>query len=61
MSITAWIVVGLIAGFIATQLIPGNDLGGIIVTTLLGIAGAFAWVFLGRATRFLGLTNGHIV
>ena len=40
MSILAWIVVGLIAGAIAKMLMPGNDPGGIVLTILLGIAGA---------------------
>ena len=38
MSIVAWIVVGLVSGFIAKALMPGNEPGGIIVTILLGRA-----------------------
>ena len=46
MGILAWIVVGLIAGAIAKLLMPGNDPGGIILTILLGIAGAIVGGFV---------------
>ncbi|MFJ6696106.1 GlsB/YeaQ/YmgE family stress response membrane protein [Streptomyces sp. NPDC091272] len=51
MSILGWIVLGLIAGVIAKVLLPGRDPGGLIGTTLIGIAGAFigGWI----STRFL--------
>jgi uncharacterized membrane protein YeaQ/YmgE (transglycosylase-associated protein family) len=55
MSILAWIVVGLIAGFIAKALMPGKEPGGIIVTVLLGIGGAFLGGFLAVA---LGISDG---
>ena len=40
MGILAWIIVGFIGGALAKLLMPGKDPGGIIVTILLGIAGA---------------------
>ena len=40
MGIIGWIVLGLLAGAIAKLIMPGDDPGGFIVTTLLGIAGA---------------------
>ena len=40
MGIIAWIVVGLIAGLLAKLVMPGDDPGGIIVTVLIGMAGA---------------------
>jgi uncharacterized membrane protein YeaQ/YmgE (transglycosylase-associated protein family) len=40
MGIIGWIVLGLLAGAIAKLILPGDDPGGIIVTTLIGIAGA---------------------
>jgi uncharacterized membrane protein YeaQ/YmgE (transglycosylase-associated protein family) len=39
-GIISWIVVGLIAGLLARFLLPGDDPGGLIVTTLIGMAGA---------------------
>ena len=39
MGIIAWIILGLLAGVIAKALLPGDDPGGLIVTTLIGIAG----------------------
>ena len=44
-----WIVIGGLAGLIAKALMPGRDPGGIIVTILLGIAGAVVAGFIGRA------------
>ncbi len=52
MGIIAWIVFGLIAGWIAKVLMPGPDPGGCIVTVLIGIVGAILGGFIG--TRFLG-------
>ncbi|MGL4377869.1 MAG: GlsB/YeaQ/YmgE family stress response membrane protein [Microcoleaceae cyanobacterium] len=40
-NIIAWIILGFIAGAIAKAVYPGHQGGGIFVTTLLGIAGAF--------------------
>lgn len=48
-SILVMIVLGLIIGAVAKLLMPGNDPGGIIVTILLGIAGALVGGFLGHA------------
>ena len=48
------IVSGLIVGVIAKLLMPGRDPGGIIVTILLGIAGALVGGFVGRALGFYG-------
>jgi uncharacterized membrane protein YeaQ/YmgE (transglycosylase-associated protein family) len=41
-------LIGLAAGAVAKLLMPGRDPGGMIVTMLLGIAGAFVASFLGR-------------
>jgi uncharacterized membrane protein YeaQ/YmgE (transglycosylase-associated protein family) len=46
MGILAFIVVGLIAGLLAKLVLPGDDPGGLIVTTLIGIAGAFVGGFV---------------
>ncbi|MFE7855706.1 GlsB/YeaQ/YmgE family stress response membrane protein [Streptomyces sp. CA-142005] len=41
MGIIGWIILGLFAGGIAKILLPGRDPGGLIGTTLIGIAGSF--------------------
>ena len=46
MGILAWIVLGLIAGALAKLIMPGRDPGGIIVTILIGIAGALVGGFV---------------
>jgi uncharacterized membrane protein YeaQ/YmgE (transglycosylase-associated protein family) len=40
MGIIAWIVLGLGAGLLANMLIPGKRQQGLIITCLIGIAGA---------------------
>jgi uncharacterized membrane protein YeaQ/YmgE (transglycosylase-associated protein family) len=52
MGIIGWIILGLLAGFIAKAILPGEDPGGIIVTTLLGVAGALVGGFIARALGF---------
>ena len=49
MGILGWILFGLIVGALAKLVMPGRDPGGIIVTMLLGIAGAVLGGFVGRA------------
>ena len=41
MSIVVWILLGLIAGALAKFIMPGRDPGGLVMTTLIGIVGAF--------------------
>ncbi|MGW0754489.1 GlsB/YeaQ/YmgE family stress response membrane protein [Streptomyces sp. NPDC002587] len=48
MGILAWILIGLLAGIIAKMLMPGKDPGGLIVTTLIGIAGGLLGGWLGK-------------
>jgi uncharacterized membrane protein YeaQ/YmgE (transglycosylase-associated protein family) len=49
MGILSWIIVGLVVGALAKLVMPGRDPGGIVITILLGIAGALLGGFLGRA------------
>ncbi len=49
-----WIVFGLIVGALAKLVMPGRDPGGMIVTILLGIAGALLGGFLGRVLGWYG-------
>ncbi|MFF7453820.1 GlsB/YeaQ/YmgE family stress response membrane protein [Kitasatospora sp. NPDC008115] len=64
MGFVAWIVLGLVAGALAKLLLPGRDPGGLVVTTLIGIAGSFVggWIsskFLHRpvAAEFFDLAT----
>ncbi len=54
MGILGWILFGLVVGALAKLIMPGKDPGGIIVTMLLGIAGAVLGGFAGRALGFYG-------
>ena len=54
MGILGWILFGLIVGALAKLVMPGRDPGGIIVTMLLGIAGAVLGGFIGRAMGLYG-------
>ncbi len=57
MGILSWIVMGLIVGALAKWIMPGPDPGGCIVTTLIGIAGAFVGGFIGSLLG-LGTVSG---
>jgi uncharacterized membrane protein YeaQ/YmgE (transglycosylase-associated protein family) len=43
------LVIGLIVGALAKLIMPGRDGGGVIVTMLLGVAGSFLALLIGRA------------
>lgn len=46
MGIIAFIILGLLAGIIAKAILPGDDPGGLIVTTIIGVVGAILGGFL---------------
>jgi uncharacterized membrane protein YeaQ/YmgE (transglycosylase-associated protein family) len=54
LGILGWIIFGLIAGALAKLVMPGRDPGGVVVTILLGIAGALVGGFLGRTLGWYG-------
>ena len=60
MSGIIWvIVVGFVAGIIARILSPGqNNPTGFILTTVLGIAGAFLATFIGQAMGYYSANQG---
>lgn len=58
MGILWTLIIGLIVGAVAKLLMPGRDPGGIIVTLLLGVAGAFLGTFLGQAIGRYGPNDG---
>lgn len=52
-GIFGWILIGLVAGVLGKLIMPGKDPGGIIVTILIGIAGALLAFFI---TPMLGIS-----
>lgn len=54
------IIFGLIAGFVARALVPGNDAMGIGGTILLGIVGSFVGGFLGYLLLGHDLNDGAL-
>ncbi|ABG05525.1 Transglycosylase-associated protein [Rubrobacter xylanophilus DSM 9941] len=60
MGVISWIVVGLIAGLLAKLLMPGDDPGGLIITTILGMAGALVGGFLVGLLGGAGVTGFNI-
>jgi uncharacterized membrane protein YeaQ/YmgE (transglycosylase-associated protein family) len=71
MGIIWTIIIGFVAGIIAKLITPGrNEPSGFILTTLLGIGGAFLATYLGQAigwygpdegARFVGAVVGAII
>lgn len=49
MDILVMLLVGLAVGVVARLIVPGRDPGGLLVTTVLGVAGAFAAGMIGHA------------
>ncbi len=59
MEILWTIIIGFVAGVIAKFLMPGdNEPSGFILTTILGIVGAFVATFLGQAVGWYGPNQG---
>lgn len=64
------LLIGLLVGIVAKFVMPGRDPGGFIITTLLGVAGAFLayaigrsmnWYAEGEATGFLASVGGALL
>ena len=49
MGIIAFLILGVLAGFIAKALMPGDDPGGFFITMLIGVVGALLGGFLASA------------
>ncbi len=59
MGILWTIIIGFVAGVIAKFIMPGpNEPSGFIMTTILGIVGAFVATFLGQAVGWYGPDQG---
>ena len=57
-AIIGWIIIGLIAGALAKLIMPGDDPGGLIITIILGIAGAIVGGYL---ASLIGIGGGTIM
>ena len=57
MGVVSWIILGLLSGAIAKIVLPGRDPGGIVGTTVIGVAGAFlgGWI----SAHFLHRSVAH--
>jgi uncharacterized membrane protein YeaQ/YmgE (transglycosylase-associated protein family) len=51
-GIIGWIILGILAGALAKLILPGDQPGGFIVTTLVGIVGAVIAGFVAQALGF---------
>jgi uncharacterized membrane protein YeaQ/YmgE (transglycosylase-associated protein family) len=51
---------GLVIGAVAKFIMPGDDPGGIIVTSLIGLAGAVVGGFLSEVFGFGGFTGLNV-
>lgn len=58
MHILWTLIVGLIVGALAKLVMPGKDPGGVIITILIGIAGAFIAKFLGQSMGWYSQNEG---
>ena len=58
MHIIGVIIIGFLAGLVAKLLTPGRDPGGFIITTVLGIVGAFLATWIGQAIGHYGPDQG---
>ena len=49
MTILWTLIIGLLVGIVAKAIMPGRDPGGMIITAVIGIVGAFIAQAIGRA------------
>ena len=61
MGILTLILLGLVIGALAKFLMPGDDPGGIFITILLGIAGAFLGGFIGSMLGLGSITGFNMM
>ena len=55
MGILLWIVFGIVAGSVATAVMPGPDRLGVIGTILVGVAGAIVGGLIGAVSGSAGV------
>jgi uncharacterized membrane protein YeaQ/YmgE (transglycosylase-associated protein family) len=51
-SLLIWLILGFLAGYIARAILPGRDVGGLIMTTFVGIIGAVVGGFIGTMVGY---------
>ena len=70
MGIIWTILIGFVAGLLARAILPGTQAMGLVMTTILGMAGsllagyvgqALGWYTAGQGTGFIGSVVGAIV
>lgn len=57
MGFLSWIVLGLVVGILAKWIMPGPDSSGLVMTIVLGVAGAFVGGWLGTQLGFGSVTG----
>ena len=57
MGFLSWILLGLFVGLLAKWIMPGKDPGGMLITILLGIGGAFVGGFVGSLLGLGGVSG----
>ena len=60
MGLISWIVVGLVAGLLAKWIMPGSGPGGLVLTAIVGMAGAFVGGFLVGLLGGTGATGFNV-
>ncbi len=58
MEILWMLIVGLVVGAVAKLFMPGRDPGGVVITALVGIAGALIAGLLGRSLGWYRIDEG---
>lgn len=68
MNVIGWLLIGLVAGFLARLLVPGRDPMGFLATIVLGLVGSVVGGFLARAlfgdsdgVGWFGATVGAVI
>jgi len=60
MDILAWIVVGIIAGFLAKAVVPGEGPGGVLGDLVVGVVGALVGGWIMNSLNKAGTTGLNI-
>jgi uncharacterized membrane protein YeaQ/YmgE (transglycosylase-associated protein family) len=58
MHVLWMLIIGLVVGALAKAIMPGKDPGGILITMVIGVVGAFIAGFLGRSLGWYGPNEG---